>query len=331
MIRQDFSEYRALRLTGAEVAPAWNQHLLELGYRQGSATWVRNGPAIDEQGNIFIASLQHLHKLVWDGDRLSRDHADGAWVEPYSNRGDISVTFDDIVDPSTGKPFALENVNVGTGSTMSLMGFGDEDKFVVLTDGDKLMNLVLFWRDEIPADWEQLEQAPSRRIAGMLPANIGQADKTEVQTEQSVVVGGYGAMVVNNAPASKPIGGMPDGAYIGLAGHHPDFTPRGVQKFEWNPDTRSLNVAWVNTEVSSVNCVPLVSTGSNTVYTVGARDGHWTMEGLDWTTGASRFTYVTGSSRYNTQFSGVLMDQEGRLFHTTIHGLVRYERRFPGN
>ncbi|MGI9294079.1 MAG: hypothetical protein ACR2PS_08865 [Pseudomonadales bacterium] len=326
LINPDFSSYHSLRLTGAEVAPAWNQHMLDSGHRQGSATWVRNGPAIDEDGNIFIPSLQHMHKLVWDGSKLSREPADGAWVEPYSNQGSISVTFDDIIDPSSAKPFSFEDVNVGSGSTASLMGFGDEDKFVVITDGDEVMNMVLFWRDEIPEDWQQLPNAPSRRIAGMLRADIGQHDADAVQTEQSVVVGGYGAFVVNNAPASKPISKAPDGAYVGLAGHHPDYTPHGVQKFEWDPAAEALKESWVNTEVSSVNSVPIVSNGSNRVYTVGARDGQWTLEALDWSTGESAFHYTIGSSRYNTQFSGVLMDQEGRLLHTTIHGILRYER-----
>ncbi len=328
LINRDFTEYHTLQLNGAEVASAWNKKMLELGRRQGAATWLRNGPAIDEDGNIYIASLQHMHKIVWDGARLSKDPADGAWTEPYSNRGEITVSFADVTDPATGKPYSFENVNVGTGSTVSLMGFGDEDQFAVITDGDELMNMVLFWRNEIPQDWEQLPGAPSRRIAGMLPANIGQLDTKAVQTEQSVVVGGYGAFVVNNAPASKPLAKAPDGAYIGLAGHHPDFTPHGVQKFEWDPEARQLREAWVNTEVSSANSVPIVSNASNMVYTVGARDGQWTLEALDWTTGESIFHYLTGSSRYNTQFSGVMMDQEGRLMHTTIHGIVRYER--PG-
>tara|TARA_R110001599_G_scaffold353815_1_gene598774 strand:+ start:16674 stop:17585 length:912 start_codon:yes stop_codon:yes gene_type:complete len=300
--------------------------MLDEGRKQGAATWLRNGPAIDEQGNIFVPSLQHMHKIVWDGKKLSQDPADGGWVEPYSNKGNISATFEDIIDPSTGKPFIFENVNVGSGATASLMGFGEEDKFVVITDGDEVMNMVLFWRDAIPDDWQQLGNAPSRRIAGMLRADIGREEAEQVQTEQSVVVGGYGAFVVNNAPASKPISTIPNGAYVGLAGHHPDFTPHGVQKFEWNPSTRSLQEAWVNTEVSSVNSVPIVSNASNTVYTVGARDGEWALEALDWTTGESAFHYFTGSSRFNTQFSAVLMDQEGRIFHTTIHGIVRYER-----
>jgi hypothetical protein len=313
-------------LTGAEVAPVWNRYMLDQGRSQGAATWLRNGPAIDEKGNIWIPSLQHMHKIVWDGEKLSKDPADGAWVEPYSNKGNITVTFDDVIDPASSKPFSFENVNVGSGSTASLMGYGEEDKFVVITDGDEVMNMVLFWRDEVPEDWEQLPNAPSHRIAGMLRADIGFDDAEAVQTEQSVVVGGYGAFVVNNAPGSKPIKKAPDGAYVGLAGHHPDYTPHGVQKFEWDPAAQALTEAWINSEVSSVNSVPIVSNGANMVYTVGARDGKWTLEGLDWTTGESVFHYVTGSNRFNTQFSGVLMDQEGRLFHTTVHGIVRYER-----
>ncbi len=326
LISRDFSEYQAMQLTGAEVAPAWNQKMLDMGRRQGAATWIRNGPAIDEYGNIFVPSLQHMHKIIWNGEKLSRDEADGAWVVPYSNDGEINVTLEDVLDPDTGKPYTFVNVNSGTGSTASLMGFGNEDKFVVITDGDEVMNMVLFWREDIPDDWQQIDGAPSRRIAGMLRADIGRDDAEAVQTEQSVVVSGYGAMVVNNAPASVPLKQVPAGAYIGLAGHHPDFTPYGIQKFAWDPAARELREAWVNKEISSANSVPIVSAAANKVYTVGAREGKWTLEALDWTSGQSAFYYETGSSRFNTLFSGVMLDQEGRAMHTTFHGIVRYER-----
>jgi hypothetical protein len=34
---------------------------------------------------------------------------------------------------------------------------------------------------------------------------------------------------------------------------------------------------------------------------------------------------VTGSARYNTGFSGMNLDQDGRIVHTTPFGIVRYD------
>ena len=38
----------------------------------------------------------------------------------------------------------------------------------------------------------------------MLPADMGDPDLREIQSEQSVVVAGYGALVVNNVPRNVP-------------------------------------------------------------------------------------------------------------------------------
>ena len=77
------------------------------------------------------------------------------------------------------------------------MGFGnDPDKLVVITDGAKQMKLVAFWRNSIPP-------GASFRIAGQIPVTCGFSPLPEwIQSEQSVVVYGYGAFVVNNIPQS---------------------------------------------------------------------------------------------------------------------------------
>jgi hypothetical protein len=157
---------------------------------------------------------------------------------------------------------------------------------------------------------------------------MGDDTLTSIQTEQSVVTGGYGAFVVNNDPASVPDDFPAAGnrVLVGYAGSDPAFTPIGMQKFEWDPQARRFTEAWVNTDISSANSVPIVSTESDLVYTVGARDGEWTMEAVDWSTGEPAFHYVTGSNRYNTLFSGINLDEDGRLIHTTAFGIVRYER-----
>jgi hypothetical protein len=269
--------------------------------------WIRNGFAVDEHGGIYIASNDHLHKVVWTGSELSSSDGDGAWTEPYRN--------------SLGR---------GTGSTPSLVGFGDEpDKLVVITDGDVLMNVTAYWRNDIPPEWQQLDSAPSRRAAGLAAANFGDPTLAAAQSEQSVACSGYGMFVVNNEPRNAPQQIMDDLPskliFIGYLNHLEEFAPRGGQKFEWDPVTKTLKPAWANTEVSSPNCVPFVSAGSNMVYLSGVRDGHWTLEGIDWTTGESAFHYDLGGARFNSFYSQPQIDGQGRVMSSALYGALRIQ------
>jgi hypothetical protein len=295
-LSQDFDEMEVIRLAHAEEAVA--------GDRAGQG-WIRNGIAVDERGGIFVASNDRMHKIVWTGVKLSQDESDGAWLAPYRN----------------GK-------GGGSGSTPSLMGFGEEDRFVVITDGDVVMNLTLFWRDAIPDDWEQLPGAPSRRIAGYLPVTMGNPDTEASQTEQSVIVGGYGALVVNNQPRNLPWGTERFVVLIsGFLGHLPIYQPFGVQKFVWDPERRALSEAWVNHEVSSPNAVPILSLPAGLAFTVGARDGKWTVEAIDWETGASAYHLVVGDQRYNSAYAAIEIDEAGRLMWGTVWGRARVTPR----
>jgi hypothetical protein len=294
LVSRDLKQSRMIRLRYSEQA--------ERDSGRPGYGWVRNSFAVDEAGGIYVASRDHLHKVVWNGQRLSTDEADGAWSEPYPN--------------STGD---------GTGSTPALMGFGDEDRFVVITDGDQLMNVTLMWRDGIPPDWKNLPGVSSRRIAGRLPASMGKLHLKAVQSEQAVVVAGYGALVVNNQPRNEPwyLPKQANRLLVSFLGSSPSHQPFGVQKFEWDPRARLLRDAWVNETVSSPNCVPMVSLASNRAYLVGARDNQWTLEALDWDSGASDFHYVIGGQRYNSLFAGTIVDDAGRILYGTSWGRVR--------
>ncbi len=294
-ISRDLKEHRVIRLRHSEGAE-------EKATRPTGYGWVRNGVAIDESGGLYIASQEHMHKLVWTGDRLSTDPADGAWTAPY-----------------------LNGWGHGTGATPSLMGFGEEDRFVVITDGEPLMNVVLFWRDGVPEDWEVLPDASDRRVAGVLPADMGDSELQEIQSEQSVVVAGYGALVVNNVGRNAPwyLPARASMLLISYLGSAPRYQPYGVQKFEWDPTTRVLRNAWVNREVSSPSCVPVVSYPSDRVYLIGARGNRWTLEALEWSDGHSAFHAVIGGQRYNPLFSGTQIDEAGRIHYGTPWGRVR--------
>jgi hypothetical protein len=285
-VSRDLKQGHAVRLRHAEKGAD--------DPRRAGYGWIRNSIAVDEQGGIYVASRDHLHKVVWTGTRLSTAEQDGAWTEPYPN--------------GTG---------AGSGSTPALMGFGAEDHLVAITDGEPRMNVTLMWRDQVPPG--------SRRTAARAAATMGKLNLDAVQTEQAVVVSGYGALVVNNTPRNLPWylpkQGQP--LLISFLGSNPKHQPMGVQKFEWDPQARRLRSAWANETVSSPNGVPMLSVGSNRVYLVGARDNQWTLEALDWITGASDFHYVIGGQRYNNLFSGVILDEAGRPVYGASWGRVR--------
>ena len=306
LLKRDFSEYRAIQIRGgAQDAAAYCAAKAE-DYGHTGFGWVRTSTCVDDDNSIYLSSCDHHHKVVWDGERLSIDEADGAWSFPYRN--------------------GAQN---GSGTTPSLMGFGpDEDHFVVFGDGDEVVNITYAWRDEIPDDWEQLPDAPSRRIAGLGPANMGDPDLPAIQTEQSITVSGYGAMTVNNEPAMLPDGIPVRGKRLlcFMLGHKPEYTPHGLHKYEWNPVERRLDEAWVNNDVSSPNSVPFVAQASDLVYTCGSRDGMWTIEAVNWSTGESAFHYVLGGSKFNTLGAGVTVDDDGRILYGTMYGKVRILR-----
>jgi hypothetical protein len=302
-LSRDFADIKSVRLPHAtEEIPS-----LPNGVR-----WVRNGFAVDDKGGIYAASSQHLHKVIWTGSALSVDPKDGAWSEPYRN--------------SLGR---------GSGSTPTLVGFGNEpDKLVVLTDGDVLMNVVAYWRDEIPSGWKPLDGAPSRRIAGQQPANFGDPNLKAAQSEQSMVCSGYGMFVVNNEAKNVPRDILDDPQakllFIGYLSYLKEYAPSGAQKFEWDPTTKTLKSAWVNTEVTSPNCVPMVSTGSNMVYLSGARDNQWTLEAIDWSTGKSAFHFILGGARFNSFYSQPQIDMDGRVMVSALYGALRIQPKAGG-
>jgi hypothetical protein len=293
-VSRDLSKHHVIRLRHADEEDTSSQGV---GYG-----WVRNSLAVDDEGGIYVASRNHMHKVIWKGNGFSTDEKDGAWTAQYRN--------------STDK---------GTGATPSLMGFGNEDRFVVITDGDIRMNVTLFWRDQIPENWQKIDGAPSRRIAGFAPVTMGELNLQEIQTEQSAIVGGYGVFVVNNTPRNLPPG-LPanaTGLLIGHLGSNPEFQPFGVEKFQWNPKKKILTSVWTNTKVSSPNGVPWVSIGSNRVYFIGARNNEWTLEALNWETGESDFYYTIGDQRFNSLFSGPVINEDGSVMYGTSWGRAK--------
>ena len=275
---------------------------------------VRNSVTIDEDGGVYVAGDDKMVRVQWTGRELTLDPSAGAWESAYETSVDEKGDF------------------WGSGATPALIGSGDDrDKFVVITDGAEVNNIVYFWRDKIPEDWAQIKGTKSRRIAAQVPVDFGDPGIKKSYSEQSVLVNGYDALVVNNIFRDKRTGeNIITTTHTGLLTNRADFLelPYGIQKFRWNPGTRTLESAWVNNEVSSPTNVPMMSSGSNMVYINSPYRGNWTLTGIDWTTGKTAFRYTLpgNSFRFNAQFSEIQVLPNGDIIHGTYFGILRIKK-----
>lgn len=299
---------------------------------------VSNSVAADEDGGIYLLTSAAMYRFDWDGASLSR-----AWRAEYQ-------VADEVPSPIRLGP--------GSGSTPSLMGTAaDDDRFVVITDGLPLMNLVLFWRDDIPEDWEPIAPGRARRIACEIPVDFG-TGTSEAISEQSVAVRGYSAVVVNdlltnptiNPPSVGDLGTAAQNLVSALEGGLPDKAPFGLARIDWDPDSRTCSTIWENSEISVPNGIPSISEGAGIVYGAGQRDGQWGLEGLDLETGVSRVWVPAGpgtclgdslglaailpgvadvleivpDSCENSVYAATTVGPDGVVYQGTLNGMTRY-------
>ncbi len=266
---------------------------------------ISNSIACDEDGGIYVVTSEKMYRVQWTGSELTTDEAKGGWAAAYE----------------TGDGASGVRLGAGSGSTPTLMGTGDQDKFVCITDGMDLMNIVIFWRDGIPSDWEQVVGTKDLRIAAQVPVTFGDPDTAYSMSEQSVCIRGYGALVVNNQLATN---WGSDALNMLLSGVIPN-APYGAEKFEWDPVTRTMKTAWVNENVSFPNGIPTMSSATNLMYGVGqGLFGTWTFEALDWSTGESVFTFAYGASpACNSAFAATEIGLDGSLYTGTLFGIAR--------
>ncbi|WP_328400512.1 hypothetical protein [Nocardia sp. NBC_00403] len=276
--------------------------------RFGDDETVSNSMAIDEKGGIYAATDKIMRKVVWTGSKLSTAEADGAWSSPYDfGRQPPAVKF-----------------GIGTGSTPTLMGFGtDTDELVVITDGADHMKLVAFWRNKIPDGFTQKPSTKSDRIADQIEVTAGLSDpKPEfIQSEQSVVVNGYGAFVVQNIGAE----GAPD-RLVDVIANGPVFQPpHGMQRFEWDPNADKWTPAWTRGDVVSTSMVPAVSSRAGIVFVNGySKADGWEVTGMDWQTGETVHRTIFGQSNLgNGAYAIVEAFPNGDLLFNSIGGPLR--------
>jgi hypothetical protein len=259
--------------TGAVILV--DRELKVKGYTTFPGEWVENSVAVDENNGIYVVTSTTMHKLVWTGSKLSRDEADGAWSSAY-----------DVMPEGDAK--ALGAASHGSGTTPSLLGFGDdEDKLVVISDGSPAgANIVAFWRENIPKDFQQKPGTKSRRIADQIRFPL-----SDTTVEASPVIYGNGVLVVNSTyPEPGPIpGDLISSAFLSGTTRP---APRGIQKYDWLPAENRFEASWAIDHIDNTDWMPpAVSTANGLVYIANKRDDIYEYLAADWKTGEIKATW----------------------------------------
>jgi hypothetical protein len=269
---------------------------------------VDNGVVVDDQNGLYTVTDKYMRKLVWKGDKLSTDEADGAWKEGYDwvkKKGSLSR---------------------GSGTTPTLMGFGEEDHLVLTVDQGDPVKVVAFWRDGIPEDARQVAGAPSKRTAG----NIAISFPVKTTIEWSPTVKGNGVLVfASEFPRLIPTA---DGKDVDLLSTI--FTmgttvpgPRGAERFEWDKDRNEFVSKWVYQDKGLSWTLSPVSAVDNMVYLNTTEGGLYTLTGLNWDTGKVERTVTLGKSvKFNTGGTFISPLPDGGLFINGFFGPIRIHR-----
>lgn len=282
-VRTDFSEYRSF----------------DLGSVINDRT-VHNSFPVDENGNIFVASYYGLNKVRWTGNNLEL-----VWNVPYDFRGPGCPPPDERIIRQIIRVFTGESCT-GSGTTPTLMGRGEMDRLVYAVDSHEKNNLVAFWRDDIPSDWQGLP-GQDRRVAGILQLPYSTWEGAGFTAENSPPVAGY------------------DIAVAQYAGFSPRCrVPKGVQMARWNPDANKLSLLWSNPEVQ-FNNVMTISLPSNLLYGIGRGERcQYVYRGLNLDNGEPAFSLPLGRNRnYLDQGNSHALNDDRSIVFGTSTGMVR--------
>ena len=275
---------------------------------------VSNSIGADEHGGIYTVTSAAQYKHVLDGKKIRK-----AWR---------------VAVPTDGYQGGIR-LGPGSGSSPTLMGTAKgDDKLLAITDGRKVMHYMLMWRDAIPKDWKPIRPGVDRRIACDVPVKFGNPSIAKAQSEQSIAVRGYAGVVVNNSlKDTSAFDGLPGSLHYQaatLASGDPANQAHGVERIDWNPKTRKCSVKWVNKDASIPNAIPTISSASNLFYAIGARNGVWGLEGLDFRTGRSRLRFDTGTDNsHNSFYADTEVTPDGAIWTGTFGGvdILRQSRR----
>jgi hypothetical protein len=271
---------------------------------------LENSIALDEE-RIYVVTSKYMRGVIWNGERLSMDEADGAWISEYEVMAE-------------GEAIDRGAASHGSGTTPTLMGFGeDEDELVVVSDGSPDgAQLVAFWRDAIPEDFVQKPGSRSRRIADQIRLRV-----SPLTVEASPAAYGTGVIVLNStypesAPAPLNIIGN---AFLAGETRKP---PLGAQKFEWKSDENRFVEGWFLDDIDNTDWMPpAISPDNGLAYVATKVDSVYEYRAIDFETGktVARWPFPDDSVRWNNWGGITTLLEDGDLLLGGFFSVKRYD------
>jgi hypothetical protein len=278
---------------------------------EGAGISWHNSFPIDRTGRLYMTSQNQLIAIDWRSGGFSM-----AWSAAYDMRGPgcehVSLErsrWREILAVARGERCT------GSGTTPTLLG-GPEDGVLVIVEGHAPRNnLVAFWRGEPPADWAALADPNNpgarldRRVAGVLPLPLSTPEGNGFTAENSPAALGNGIVIAQWAGFSPG----------------PD-APRGLQRVDWDAQTRRLVLRWANPTVH-VNGVPTIACANPSmcrVYGQGRYGAHFRYVSVDFETGAVTGMVDLGSNDdVVDQGNGHAVANDGSIVFSGRYRMIR--------
>ncbi len=269
--------------------------------------FVSNSIAMDgTEGGIYVCTSNSMARLNWDPATASIALA---WNTPYGNGHD---------------EWYWGRLGPGCGTSPTILGPKGVPEFVTIGDGENPMNIRFY-------------DVHTGELVGKHVVSFGSKSSTfNSTTDQSIVVKGYKAVVVNNWVAdvttsfcSEWFASLP---VTEALKHECPFLfgafVNGVEQFELNPTTKTVRSVWANNRVSCTSSIPVV-TDDDILYCLGKRQpavglAKYTIEAIDWTTGRSLFyVELSHSLLSNSLYAATEIGINNDIVMGTLGGLLR--------
>ena len=271
---------------------------------------IENSIAVDEK-RIYVVTSKYMHGVVWDGEKLSVAEADGAWRSEYD------------VMPE-GEAIERGAASHGSGTTPTLLGFGDdEDQLVLISDGSaEGAQLVAFWRDAIPEGFVQKPGTRSARIADQIRLRV-----SPLTVEASPAAYGSGVIVLNStypnsAPAPLNILGN---AFLSGETREP---PLGAQKFDWDSEQNRFVEGWFLDDIDNTDWMPpAISPQNGLAYVATKENSVYEYRAIDFETGETRARWIfpDDSVLWNNWGGITTLLEDGDLLLGGFFAVKRYD------